>query len=410
MGDCISDIRKWLEERKLIGVKLGLENCEIILQRLNNPHLNFPSIHVAGTNGKGSLCVQLSALARANNLNVGLFTSPHLITIEERIRINGSPIKSDDFDKFLNEIRDASLIPPICNPTFFEVTFLVSMLAFRENNIDRAIIETGLGGRLDSTRLVDADLCVITTISKDHTEFLGDTLEEIALEKAGIHRSGVPLIISKSDKLSPSVFKVISDKVGDDLWIHEPSNSLSPWEIWIQLSEKIAELYQWNKPMLDCNWPGRSPGYGSSWFDTKSKICAAHNKEGFEVELNSINQPCVIVIGVSEKANIEDTLHPLTNDSLHDSVFNQIIFTEPLSGRNKAVSAEKLNEIICNGKLTPRLIIKNPIEAVNKASFIANNEGLEIVIIGSVYLVGDILNDMIITKNLDLSEELRVHR
>ena len=197
MGDCISDIRKWLEERKLIGVKLGLENCEIILQRLNNPHLNFPSIHVAGTNGKGSLCVQLSALARANNLNVGLFTSPHLITIEERIRINGSPIKSDDFDKFLNEIRDASLIPPICNPTFFEVTFLVSMLAFRENNIDRAIIETGLGGRLDSTRLVDADLCVITTISKDHTEFLGDTLEEIALEKAGIHRSGVPLIISK---------------------------------------------------------------------------------------------------------------------------------------------------------------------------------------------------------------------
>ncbi|MBT4474743.1 MAG: bifunctional folylpolyglutamate synthase/dihydrofolate synthase, partial [Euryarchaeota archaeon] len=108
MGDCISDIRKWLEERKLIGVKLGLENCEIILQRLNNPHLNFPSIHVAGTNGKGSLCVQLSALARANNLNVGLFTSPHLITIEERIRINGSPIKSDDFDKFLNEIRDAS--------------------------------------------------------------------------------------------------------------------------------------------------------------------------------------------------------------------------------------------------------------------------------------------------------------
>ena len=130
----------------------------------------------------------------------------------------------------------------------------------------------------------------------------------------------------------------------------------------------------------------------------------------FDIELNSINKPCVIVIGISEKADIEDTLYPLTNDSLHDSVFNQIIFTEPLSGRNKAVPAEKLDEIICNGKLTPRLIIKNPIEAVNKASFIANKEGLEIVIIGSVYLVGDILNDMIITKNLDLSEELRVHR
>jgi dihydrofolate synthase/folylpolyglutamate synthase len=107
------NIRKWLDERKLIGIKLGLTNCEIMLERLNNPHLEFPSIHVAGTNGKGSLCVQLSATACANNLKVGLFTSPHLITIEERIRINGVPISPSDFDKFLNIIRDASLISPV---------------------------------------------------------------------------------------------------------------------------------------------------------------------------------------------------------------------------------------------------------------------------------------------------------
>ena len=91
------NIREWFEEKKLVGVKLGLENCELILERLGNPHLDFPSIHVAGTNGKGSLCVQLSALARANNLSVGLFTSPHLITVEERIRVNGTPIMPDEF-------------------------------------------------------------------------------------------------------------------------------------------------------------------------------------------------------------------------------------------------------------------------------------------------------------------------
>ena len=101
-------IRKWLEETKNSGIKLGFTNCEVLLERLGNPHLDFPSIHVAGTNGKGSLCVQISALVRANNLKVGLFTSPHLITIEERIRINGIPISPQDFDIFLNKVRAVS--------------------------------------------------------------------------------------------------------------------------------------------------------------------------------------------------------------------------------------------------------------------------------------------------------------
>ena len=136
-GDHFLSIRKWLEETKVSGIKLGFDNCVTLLERLENPHLDFPSIHVAGTNGKGSLCTQISALARANNLKVGLFTSPHLITIEERIRINGMPISPQDFDIFLNRIRDASLIHPVCNPTFFEVTFILAMLVFSENKIDR---------------------------------------------------------------------------------------------------------------------------------------------------------------------------------------------------------------------------------------------------------------------------------
>ena len=410
MGDYFLNVRKWLENTKDSGVKLGFENCNILLERLGNPHLDFPSIHVAGTNGKGSLCVQLSAAAKENNLKVGLFTSPHLITIEERIRVNGVPVSPKDFDTSLNKIKEAASISPVCKPTFFEVTFLLAMVVFSENNIDRAIIETGLGGRLDSTRLVDADLCVITTISKDHTEFLGETLEEIAFEKAGIHRPGVPLLLSKSDSLSPSVLKVISDKVGEDLWIIKTNEELSNWQKWSMLTRQIAKFMKWKDSEIKCKWPGRSPEYGSSWYDFPVKVCAAHNKEGFESELNSIEKPSVFIIGITEKADIKDTLSPFLKENLHQSIFHHLIFTEPLSGRNDSVNAEELENIICRHRETPRDIIKNPINAIEEASKICEIDDVELVIIGSVYLVGDILNYIISRDNLNFWEELRVHR
>jgi len=115
-----------------MGVKLGLDNCQTILERLGNPHMEFPSIHVAGSNGKGSLCVQLSAAATASGLTTGLFTSPHLVMVEERVRIDGRPIAPVTFDRLLNAVRDAASIKPVCNPTYFEATFLVAMLAFSE--------------------------------------------------------------------------------------------------------------------------------------------------------------------------------------------------------------------------------------------------------------------------------------
>ena len=171
-----------------MGMKLGLENCQTLLSRLRDPHLEFPSIHVAGSNGKGSLCVQLSAAASSSGLTTGLFTSPHLVTVEERIRINGRPIEPNDFERYLVRVREASEQEPECSPTYFETTFLAAMLAFSDAGVERGIIETGMGGRLDATRLVDADLCFLTTVSMEHSEFLGDNLRKIAFEKASIHR------------------------------------------------------------------------------------------------------------------------------------------------------------------------------------------------------------------------------
>ena len=153
-------------------MKLGLENCRILLSRLGQPHLDFPSVHVAGSNGKGSLCVQLSAAASASGLTTGLFTSPHLMTVEERIRIDGRPIAPKNFDRALTKVREASELDPKCSPTYFETTFLAAMVAFSEAGVQRGIIETGMGGRLDATRLVDADLCFLTTVSMEHLSLI----------------------------------------------------------------------------------------------------------------------------------------------------------------------------------------------------------------------------------------------
>ena len=134
--------RDWLDERLSMGVKLGLDNCREILSRMGDPHLEFSSIHVAGTNGKGSLCVKLSAASSSSGNITGLFTSPHLVTVEERIRIDGRPVSPVLFDDLLEMVRLASEERPAISPTYFETTFLVAMLAFSISGVDRAIIET----------------------------------------------------------------------------------------------------------------------------------------------------------------------------------------------------------------------------------------------------------------------------
>jgi folylpolyglutamate synthase/dihydropteroate synthase len=216
--------------------------------------------------------------------------------------------------------------------------------------------------------------------------------------------------LSKSDSLSPSVLKVISDKVGEDLWIIKTNEELSNWQKWSMLTRKIAKFMKWKDSEIKCKWPGRSPEYGSSWYDFPVKVCAAHNKEGFESELNSIEKPSVFIIGITEKADIKDTLSPFLKENLHQSIFHHLIFTEPLSGRNDSVNAEELENIICRHRETPRDIIKNPINAIEEASKICEIDDVELVIIGSVYLVGDILNYIISRDNLNFWEELRVHR
>jgi len=185
-----------------LAIKLGLRNVEILLGALGKPQQAFPSIQIAGTNGKGSTAVVLESILLRAGIRAGLYTSPHLVSITGRIRIAGNEISREDFSRLATDVRAASERLVQQNqletvPTFFEQTTALAFLAFKEANIDLAILETGLGGRLDATTCASAQTVGITPVALDHEEFLGNTIEEIAGEKAAIIRPGVTAIISE---------------------------------------------------------------------------------------------------------------------------------------------------------------------------------------------------------------------
>jgi len=177
---------------KQFHVKLGLDNITRLLEHIGHPHKNFKSIHVAGSNGKGSTCSFLASILKEYSFNVGLYTSPHFIRFNERIRINGTEIPDDTIITFLENNRDYI---NSAKPTFFEITTAIAFQYFKENNVDYAVIETGLGGRLDATNILKPIASVITSISLEHTHILGDTLKKIAYEKAGIIKTNTPVFL-----------------------------------------------------------------------------------------------------------------------------------------------------------------------------------------------------------------------
>src|SRR5215510_14877749 len=175
-----------------LTIKLGLRNTELLLASLGNPERSFPSVQIAGTNGKGSTAAMLDSICRAAGIRCGLYTSPHLVSITERIRVSGMQITPEGFAACVTTVRDASAQLQIeALPTFFEQLSAAALLAFKNAGIELAILETGLGGRLDSTTAAKASVVAITSISMDHEEYLGNTIESIASEKAAIIRPGV---------------------------------------------------------------------------------------------------------------------------------------------------------------------------------------------------------------------------
>lgn len=183
--------------------KAGLDNTLALSKLCGRPELNFPSVHIAGTNGKGSVSHMIASILQTQGLKTGLYTSPHLKDFRERIRVNGKMIPKSKVVSFFKKYnKDFETI----KPSFFEITFELAMEYFSEQKVDIAVVETGMGGRLDSTNIIRSVLTIITNIGLDHTQFLGDTLQKIAVEKAGIIKPGIPVIIGKTQAETKEVF------------------------------------------------------------------------------------------------------------------------------------------------------------------------------------------------------------
>ncbi|MFZ5942393.1 MAG: bifunctional folylpolyglutamate synthase/dihydrofolate synthase [Bacteroidota bacterium] len=190
--------------------KANLDNTLAFDEYFNHPHRRFRSIHIAGTNGKGSVSHMLASVLQAAGYRTGLYTSPHLLDFRERIRINGTPVPEAFVTRFVEDHRD--MIRKI-SPSFFEMTVAMAFDYFARSHVDIAVIETGMGGRLDSTNIITPLVSVITNISMDHTAFLGDTPALIAKEKAGIIKQGVPVVVGESDPQTDPVFLSVASSL-----------------------------------------------------------------------------------------------------------------------------------------------------------------------------------------------------
>lgn len=277
----------WLYATQMHGIKLGLKNTQRMLRDL---HIEFPPhvVHVAGTNGKGSVCALTDAICRAAGHRTGLFTSPHLVTFRERIRVNGEMISENDVAHGLNAIRDlvANWDP---HPTFFEITTALALRHFQLERCEVIVLETGLGGRLDSTNAAPASVSVLTPIDFDHEKWLGSTLAQIATEKAGIIKPGVPLVSAPQLSRVEAVIRERAEAVHapfafvTDEW-HAPPISLRGKHQRCNAALAVAALRASTIPITDdaitrglaeADWPARF----QIWND-RIVIDGAHNPSG----------------------------------------------------------------------------------------------------------------------------------
>ncbi len=407
------------------GIKFGLENTIKLLDFLGNPHTKFKSIHIAGTNGKGSTSTFIASILHELNFKVGLYTSPHLVKFNERIKINGDEI---DDDYIVNQVNNLKPMIDELKPTFFEVTTAIAFQYFAEMNVDYAVIETGMGGRLDSTNVIQPEISVITKIDFDHREFLGDTLEKITFEKAGIIKENTPVVVSKNSKEVYDILKKVALKrnakvyLSDELYVESDVNQnlvylnasiksrLTQREYKIQSSltgkfqienlklaiAAIEILFpemdltnQLKKALKEPRFKllGRFQvieGTPEIILDT------CHNSNAIENFLESLNSIAVVdkiaIFGIMQDKEI-DSIIPLIEKS-----FNRIILTQAKTERSLDITS--LAEKFDKSKITLASDVETSIRHV-----LVNLKPDLLVIFGSNYIVGEAISAL---KNLDI--------
>ena len=399
-----TSVREWLALSKNRGMELGLERVFKIHQALIQPAYNATIVHVAGSNGKGTLCATLAAHFHQLNQSTVLFTSPHLIRIEERIRLDGRPISPQRFDAYLEDIREAesSMSEQL---TFFEITFLVACLCASRNDVDVFIAESGLGGRYDATRILPADVSVVTSLSLEHRDILGDTLAEIAAEKAAIARPGRPMVVrSVNDLAAKEAIEYEARHAGRfELgevrglasldWISIPEDASFDEEATLlaqatlQCLDVETEGLQTSQALL--NWPGRfheipAPWEGSVLFD------AAHNPSGLLRMLPQLRTRITqelswtLVFGCTPQHDLTSFTNPLI-ELCHQHPPESILLTKPQLGRYPGVELEALRNL--NWPHSSTIHVHE--DAASSSHHLSTLQPAFTLVIGSLYLVGE---------------------
>jgi dihydrofolate synthase/folylpolyglutamate synthase len=400
------------------GMIFGLTQVERILEAIGNPHREVQAIHIGGTNGKGSTAAMMASILQKEGYRTGLYTSPHLIQFTERIKVNGKEIEKEEVAELTGWMRErieaAGVTPPF---TFFDFTTAMGLLYFKQKLVDLAVLEVGLGGRLDSTNVVDPLLSVITNIAKDHEEHLGRSLLKIAREKAGIIKKGRPLITAATQ---PQVLRLFSKacrekeapfyRVGKEfryvqsaernfdyeglhrkLWglslklagphqVINATTALGAMEILDGLGYRVSNDAM-TEGLMEVEWPGRLEMVCPS---PRVVLDGAHNPAGALVLKESLEKEfqyhhLILLIGVMKDKDIKSILHLLAPLADH------LILTRPHTDR--AAPPALLKKVLArNGRRAE--IVEDFEKAIEKGLSMTKEEDL-LCITGSLYTVGE---------------------
>lgn len=353
------------------GIRLGLDHLRDLSAALGRPESSAPAVIVAGTNGKGSVAALLAAIAGAAGLETGLYTSPHLERVEERIRVGGAEIPADALGRLLREVLDTAADLGHASPTYFEAMTLAAFLHFSRRRVELAVLEVGMGGRLDATNLADARLAVVAAIALDHQEFLGSSLDAIAREKAGVLRPACPAVFSpqppeaaaalleEAAKRGARAVEVPGEVVGMEVRFHGLDGlqiSLATRRARYELESALAGRHQaWNiatavvaaeqfevaglpaispaaiaAGVATCRWPGRLEAIRLAGTATTVLLDAAHNPAGCDALvafLAELDRPFTLLFGALADKDVAAMLPPLAARA------SRVVLSRPASPR-----------------------------------------------------------------------------
>lgn len=382
-----SEALGWLNGTQFTGIKLGLENTRCLLAALGNPEKRLQFIHVAGTNGKGSVCAMLDACLRAAGHKTGLYTSPHLIDFRERIRVNGTMISPMEVASGLTRLRDATSEWDH-SPTFFELSTVLALDHFERSGCDVVVLETGMGGRLDSTNAVTPLVSVITPIAMDHMQWLGDDISKIAREKAGIIKAGKPVVSSPQKPAAELVLREQARQIGCsfryvDIPYHGEVGLLGSHQL-LNAAVAVAALHASglscsddaiSRGLANVRWPARFQKIGD-----RIVVDGAHNEHSAEALVSTWrevfgNEKASIVFGALRDKDYASMIRAL------ERIGNRWFFVPVSSERSENPAVLKLLAILPSCEFRD---FRSGIEA-------AFAESQRVLITGSLFLSGEAL-------------------